>query len=100
MSDGMSSLESLSKDDIPLGLVIKYIRSRMHHKIMFGQKTTPLHRLKNLKTEEWLPLRVRVKAAYSDNLVRSATFQQKKRYPTTGKRRILDSFSICEYAFA
>ena len=33
---GMPPLERLSKDDVPLGLVIKYIRSRMYHEIMFG----------------------------------------------------------------
>ena len=35
---GMSSLESLSKDDIPLGLVIDCIRTQLRHKIIFGQK--------------------------------------------------------------
>ena len=69
-----------SKDDIPFGLVIKFIRTCMHHKIMFGQKSTPSDRLKNLKFEEWLPLRVRVNAVYSDLFVGTDIFQQKKRY--------------------
>ena len=61
---GMSSLERLSKDDIPLGLYIKYMRSRMHHSILLPSITTPCTFPKNLKIEEWLPLKVGVKVLY------------------------------------
>ena len=56
--DGMTSLESLSKDVIRPILEVNCICTNK----TFLYKTTPLHRLKNLKIEEWLPLRVRVKA--------------------------------------
>ena len=39
---GMLSLEGLSKDSVPLGLVAKHMHSCAHNKIAFGQKNSTL----------------------------------------------------------
>ena len=53
-AEGMSSLESLSKDDIPSALEVDCMQMNEH---FFMQNNTS-KLLKNLKLEEWLPIRV------------------------------------------
>ena len=63
VTEGMSSLEKLSKDDIPSATEVDCICMNVQ---FFLHKMVSNYRSKNLKPKEWPPLRVADKILYLD----------------------------------